>query len=67
MTLSEVTALHRQVQKFSLVFCLQEIVWSLVRVAADESATSGFDALQYGVNRFQQYHRNKYNILTLYI
>ena len=31
------------------------------------SKEDAFDSLQYGINRFQQYHRNKYNILTMYI
>jgi hypothetical protein len=53
------------VQKFSLVYLLQEIIWSLVR--RDSACIPGFDILQYGVQRFQQYHRNKYNVLSMKI
>ncbi len=59
----EVERLWVAVQKFSLVFCLQEIIWSLVR--ADNLAIPGFDILEYGALRFKQYHRNKYHILQL--
>lgn len=58
-------SLYRSVQKFGLVFCLQEIVWSLTRV--DKTSIDGFDILEYGVRRFQQYHRNKYNVLAVNI
>ncbi len=51
------------IQKFSLVFCLQEIIWALVRV--ENLTIPGFDILQYGALRFKQYHRNKYHILQL--
>ena len=36
ITLSEVSSLHRLVQKFGLVFCLQEIVWALIRVSEEQ-------------------------------
>ena len=71
-------------QKFTLVFCLQEVVWSLVNaekasefeyVSKDyfsQTPTSETDEkptfmLDYGIARFQQYHRNKYNILSMQI
>ena len=60
----EVERLYKDVQKFSLVFCLQEIIWSLVKL---ESNLYDFDTLQYGILRYQQYHRNKYNILSFSI
>ena len=73
----EVDHLWLMVQRFSLVFLLQEIIWTQVRLEEEEkdrksagdtpslSAIPGFDVLQYGVQRYKQYHRNKYNILTL--
>lgn len=53
------------VQKFSLVYCLQEVIWALVRT--DVANIPGFDILQYGILRFKQYHRNKYQIMSMQI
>ena len=60
----EVESLWLLVQKFSLVFCLQEIIWSLVRVEK-MAQIPGFDAIEYAVLRYQQYHRNKFSVLNM--
>ena len=51
------------VSKFTLVFLLQEIIWTLTQINEDKVFMPDFDVVQYGVQRFKQYHRNKYNIL----
>lgn len=53
-------------QKFSLVYCLQEIIWSLIRRDTADTIP-GYDVIQYAVLRYKQYHRNKYNILSMKI
>lgn len=56
------------IQKFALVFMLQEIIWSLIKVEDPSSRTSvDFDILGYGIKRYQQYKKAKYNILSLKI
>ena len=76
VTIGEVQDLFSLVQRFMLVYCLQEVVWSLVKSDrmnqeseqnhGKQSETPAF-ILDYGIARFQQYHRNKYNILTMNI
>ncbi|TRY78738.1 hypothetical protein TCAL_13461 [Tigriopus californicus] len=62
---NEVESLLDNVQKFVLVVLLQEVVWALTRL--DTFYYPDFDLLQYGILRFKQYHRNKYNILNIII
>ncbi|CAB4065692.1 ETNK [Lepeophtheirus salmonis] len=57
--------LMREVQEFSLLFCLQEVIWSLTQ--HQSLKRNHFDTLQYGIQRYQQYIRNKYNIASLII
>jgi len=52
-----VSELWVAVQKFSLVFCLREIMRALEE--ADQ------ESVEYGVLRFKQYHRNKFHILQM--
>ena len=61
--------LHTLVQKFALVFLLQEIIWSLIKVedATNQKTQAEFDILGYGIKRFQQYKKSKYNIVSLRI
>ncbi len=71
ISLEEIDKLYMMVQKFALVFMLQEIIWSLIKV--EDSSNLGakipedFDILGYGVKRYQQYRKAKYNILSLNI
>ena len=71
MATDELERLYSSVQKFCLVYCLQEVIWSLVTVESSTAARldelNTFDVLEYGIKRFQQYHRNKYNVLSLNI
>jgi len=50
----EVADVWIAVQKFSLVFCLHEIVAALIESDSE-----------YGILRFKQYHRNKVHILQM--
>jgi hypothetical protein len=60
------------VQKFALVFMLQEIIWSLIKVEdsnyiGGQRPTTDFDILGYGIKRYEQFRKNKYNILSMNI
>lgn len=71
VSLIEIERMYSLVQRFSLVFLLQEIIWSLINVENENTSchttSSDFDILGYGIRRYQQYRRNKYNILSLNI
>ena len=56
-------------QKFALVFLLQEIIWSLIKVedGTNQKSKTEFDILGYGIKRFQQYKKSKYNIVSMSI
>ena len=65
----DVENLHNLVQKFALVFLLQEIIWSLIKVEdpSNQKSRAEFDILGYGIKRFQQYKKSKYNIVSMRI
>lgn len=66
----EIESLYQMIQKFALVFMLQEIIWSLIKVedpSYRRQRTTDFDILGYGIKRYQQYKKAKYNILSLKI
>ena len=66
---SEVERLYLLVQKFALVFLLQEIIWSLIKVEdyKNPRPSSEFDILGYGIKRYEQYKKSKINILSVNI
>ena len=57
------------VQKFALVFLLQEMIWSLIKVEDPKHPRppSDFDVLGYGIKRYHQFKKSKYNILSMNI
>jgi len=63
--IQELDLLLKQVSLCSLVYLLQETIWSLVK--AENTVISGLDILTYGKLRYHHYRRIKYNILDLKI